>query len=78
MTGTATGEPPAPERLDAVKRAVPDRPVLIASGVTPDNIRDYASADGFIVGTYFKKGGRTENAVDVARVRRLLAHLRRR
>ena len=32
--------------------------------------------DGFIVGTYFKRGGHIENPVDRARVRRLVSYLR--
>jgi len=75
VTGAATGEAPEPERLAEVKRAVPDRPVLVASGVTPDTAGAFASADGFIVGTFVKRGGRTENAVDPARVRRLVRAL---
>jgi hypothetical protein len=72
VTGSATGEETDPRRVEEVKRAVPDRPVLVASGVTPQNIGAYAAADGFVVGTWLKKGGVTQNAVDPSRVRRLV------
>src|SRR6185503_17753435 len=37
VTGLETGAAPAAERLAEVKQAVPDRPVLVASGLTPGN-----------------------------------------
>ncbi|MBI2900480.1 MAG: BtpA/SgcQ family protein [Planctomycetes bacterium] len=72
VTGARTGAPPDPERLRLVKRAVPDRPVLAASGLAPENLPLFAEADGFIVGTALKKGGRTGNPVDPRRVREFL------
>jgi membrane complex biogenesis BtpA family protein len=72
VTGAETGSPPDPERL----RAVPDRPVYVASGVTPEGVRAYREADGFIVGTALKKGGRPEGPVDPARVRALARAIR--
>lgn len=77
VTGPETGRPPNPERLAAVKRAVPDRPVLVASGLTPENLGAFAAADGFIVGSALKRGGRAENPVDRARVRKFLAAMRK-
>ncbi|MBI2932531.1 MAG: BtpA/SgcQ family protein [Planctomycetes bacterium] len=71
VTGSATGEAPEPQRLDEIKSAVPDRPVFVASGVTSENARAFRRADGFIVGTWGKKDGRTENPVDAARFTRL-------
>lgn len=77
VTGAETGRPPAPERLSLVKRAVPDRPVLVASGLTPDNVALFAEADGFLVGSALKRGGRAENPVDRGRVRAFLAAMRK-
>lgn len=76
VTGAETGSPPDVERLRAVRRAVPDRPVYVASGVTPEGVRAYREADGFIVGTALKKGGRPEGPVDPARVRALARAIR--
>lgn len=71
ITGTATGSPTNPDDLIAV-RQVTKLPVLVGSGVTPDNIQSAAQfADGFIVGSYFKHGGYWENGVDSERVANL-------
>lgn len=72
VTGPETGTAADLERLRTVQHAVPDRPVLVASGVTAENLPAYAKADGFIVGTEFERGGRTGESVDSARVRRFL------
>jgi predicted TIM-barrel enzyme len=72
VTGRETGEPPEPERVRAVKAAVPEAPVFVASGVTEGNVADYAEADGFIVGTSVKRLGIIANEVDPARVARLV------
>ena len=44
-------------------------PVLIGSGMTPENIKTYFPlADGFIVGSTFREGGRFLGALDPARL----------
>jgi len=54
VTGSATGSPPAPGYVAAFRGL--NIPVIVGSGITPDNISAYWKiADGFIVGTYFKK-----------------------
>jgi predicted TIM-barrel enzyme len=76
VTGSVTGEPP---RLADVEeaRAYCRLPVLLGSGVSADNVKDfYAAADGFIVGSFFKAGGHWARAVDPRRVKRLTAALR--
>jgi len=71
VTGTATGRATAPEDVRAVRDAV-GVPVLVGSGVTPDNLSDYwAYADAFIVGSYFKRGGVWSNPPDLRRLKRL-------
>jgi uncharacterized protein len=49
-----------PDKNDLIKaKSVTKLPVLIGSGMTPQNIRDYMPlADGFIVGSYFRKEGK--------------------
>ena len=55
VSGTGTGKPTDPADLDAVRRAVPDLPLIIGSGAAPDNIRQLLTiADGAIVGTAIK------------------------
>ena len=76
VSGSATGEPP---RASDVREAKSHCriPVLLGSGVTPENVAEfYEAADGFIVGTYFKEGGLWSNTVDAARVRRLVEAVR--
>ncbi len=65
VTGTATGAPALPEDVDTVAHATP-LPVLVGSGVTPENLRRYAAARGFIVGSSVKREGRWQNDVDPA------------
>jgi membrane complex biogenesis BtpA family protein len=77
VTGSATGREPAAASLDAVRRAVPDRSLYVGSGLTAANARDLLRrADGAIVGTWLKRGGRISNPVDPARVRALLRRAR--
>lgn len=80
VTGHATGQAAAISDLQVV-RASTRLPVLVGSGTTPDNLAEHwPLADGFIVGSFFKRAGRWENAVDEDRVRRLMgtvAKLRR-
>lgn len=72
VTGSVTGEPPRATDLREAK-AHTSLPVLLGSGLGPDNIADYyALADGFIVGSSFKIGGHWANGVEAVRVRRLM------
>src|ERR1051325_8794007 len=76
VSGSATGEPP---RASDVKEAKSHCrvPVLLGSGVTPENVAEfYDAADGFIVGTHFKEGGLWSNTVAAARVERMLEAVR--
>ena len=77
VTGPATGMEPSVEDLRAVRRAVPDRPLLVGSGLSPDNaLTLLALADGAIVGTALKRDGQTAAEVDRERVRRLMTAVR--
>jgi len=76
VTGPETGAAADPGRLRAVKRAVPDRPVYVASGITLESADGWGEADGFIVGSAFKRNGRAENGVDGARALKLVRRLR--
>lgn len=74
VSGAATGRPPSVEAVREAQRAARGRPVLIGSGLTPDNAKELLEhAAGAIVGTYFKRDGRIEHEVDPARVARLRA-----
>lgn len=70
VTGAATGRPTDPEAVRAAATA--GLPVVVGSGVTVENARDFRGlADALIVGTSIKHGGRWQNPVDVERVRAL-------
>jgi membrane complex biogenesis BtpA family protein len=76
ITGTATGNPPS--RADVTEaRAHASLPVLVGSGVDAANLGQFLPvADGFIVGSAFKAGGRWDRPVDAARVRAFMKKAR--
>lgn len=70
VTGPVTGQPAVAGDVAAVRSAVPDRPLLVGSGIDASNAALYlAHADGAIVGTSLKKGGVITNPIDLERVR---------
>jgi membrane complex biogenesis BtpA family protein len=77
VTGAATGRPVDAEEL-AMARGATELPLLVGSGVTPDNAGDLLQyADGLIVGSWCKRAGVWSNAPDAARCRRLAQAVRR-
>lgn len=77
VSGRMTGDAPDLAKVREAKALAGDRPVLLGSGVTADNVADFLGvADGIIVGSSLKIDGVCENAVDVARVRSLVAAAR--
>jgi len=72
VTGAATGQATDPSDLTEAGAAVAI-PVLIGSGITPENLARYAAADGLIVGSSVKQGGVWSNPLDPARVRAIAA-----
>lgn len=78
VSGAATGKPTDLADLKAVREAVPDRPVYVGSGVTPDTVAEWlAVANGVIVGTAIKRDGLTTAPVDAARAAALVKAARR-
>jgi len=71
VTGVASGRPAAPAEVVEVAGAV-SVPTLVGSGVSAENIREYAAADGFIVGTWLKRDGDWTNPLDPARLDQLV------
>ncbi len=79
VTGDATGQAPSLEQLRAARAGVAaagsDAPILIGSGVSPDNARELlGECDGAIVGTSLMRRGRIDThdarqLVDAARGR---------
>ncbi len=77
VTGKATGDPAAKTDLEQVRRSLPDTPIYVGSGATPESIPSLLKiADGAIVGTAAKQDGIVTNPVDVHRVRALVGAAR--
>lgn len=78
LTGAATGSRPDLREVALARDEMPGTPILVASGMEPLDLPIVAQlADGVIVGTALKKGGRTKNPVDPARVRAFVKAARR-
>jgi len=74
VSGQATGAATPIEDLKRVRSAVPDVPLLVGSGVTPETAKELLSvADALIIGTTLKRDGDVNAPVDADRVRRLVA-----
>jgi membrane complex biogenesis BtpA family protein len=77
VSGRMTGDAPDIGKVREAKALAGDRPLLIGSGADEHNIAAFMEvADGVIVGSSIKEGGRCEHAVDPDRVRRFVAAAR--
>jgi uncharacterized protein len=69
VSGTGTGMATNLSDVERVRAASPGARILLGSGATAANVRDYLPfADGFIVGTSLKVKGKLSNPVDPKRV----------
>ncbi len=72
ITGTATGRAADTEHLLEVRSAT-HLPILVGSGVTPENLpNQWNSADAFIVGSWIKEGGKWDAALDLKRAKEMV------
>ena len=77
VSGAITGEAAAMGDLEAVKKVLPDTPVLANTGVKHATVAEVLRvADGCIVGSALKVDGHTWNAVDPERARDFMARVR--
>ena len=77
VSGSGTGAATPIDRLRAVRGAIPDAPIWVGSGADPDTVEALlAVADGLIVGSALKRGGRASEPVDPDRVRALVERVR--
>lgn len=75
VTGVATGEPTDVADVEAACAAT-TKPVMVGSGITPDNVSHYLPyCDAVIVGSYCKQDGCWRNKVDPQRVKELMARV---
>ena len=72
VTSQFTGK--NPNKNDLIKaKSVTKLPVLIGSGMTAENIQEYlALADGFIVGSYFRKDGKFLEKLEPERLHKFM------
>ena len=76
VSGSGTGKATDPAHVRSVKATAGRVPVYVGSGVTAETVQQFLPhADGFIVGTAFKRGGMASEPVEVERVRALLDRL---
>src|SRR6185369_9707403 len=69
ISGTGTGVATDLADVERVRAACPRARILLGSGVSVENVHDYLRfADGAIVGSSLKAGGRLANPVDWKRV----------
>lgn len=77
VSGLTAGAATDTSVLQVVKNNAGDTPVIVNTGVRAENVKEQlAIADAAMVGTFFKKDGIFENAVDVTRVEALMAQVR--
>jgi membrane complex biogenesis BtpA family protein len=77
VSGEGTGRPTSLDDLARVRAAAPGAPLYVGSGATAATVAQMLQgADGVIVGTALKHGGRTTAPVDPARAWALVAAAR--
>ena len=69
VSGAGTGLAAEIADVERVRRIAPTTRILLGSGTTLANVRDFLpAADGFIVGSSLKLGGKLSNPIDPKRV----------
>ena len=76
ISGVGTGAAAELSDVECVRRACPSSRILLGSGVSLANVRDFLPyVDGLIVGTSLKRDGKISNPVDFKRVRALASRI---
>jgi membrane complex biogenesis BtpA family protein len=77
ISGEATGERTDAERMISIRDAVPEAPIVIGSGLAPNNAADLLPlADAAIVGSALQHDGVAGRGIDPTRVDRLMDAVR--
>ena len=77
VSGVGTGQAADAREVERVRAACPETPLLLGSGVTAENVKDYLwYANGVIVASSLKRDGQLANPVDPARVAALAEAMR--
>jgi predicted TIM-barrel enzyme len=77
VSGAETGAAADPRRLQLLRETLPDAPLVLGSGVTEANVKEF-DCDAVIAGTSLKRGGEVDAPVDHERVERLVRAVRER
>ena len=78
VSGAGTGLATDLADVERVRRTAPNTKILLGSGVTLENVREFLpTADGFIVASSLKLDGRLSNPVDPKRVAALALAIRK-
>ncbi len=73
VTGSGTGIGTKLEKIREFKKFLQDFPLFVGAGMTDETCREQlAIADGAIVGSYFKHGGRDDEPISPERVKRFM------
>jgi len=73
ISGRMTGDAPDVDKVRRAKELAKGRPVLMGSGMTPENVAEFFKyADGCIVGFGLKQPGAPHLPVDAERVKRFM------
>lgn len=75
VTGVATGRPAEPDEVNSVCRAV-NVPTIVGSGITAENLPQYAEAEALIVGSWIKQDGLWSNPINPDRAHALVRAFR--
>ena len=75
VTGSATGSAASVIDVEEVRASSSTMPVVIGSGVSEGNWRDYNQADAFIVGSHFKESGDWRSPLSQDRVKQFIRSL---
>ena len=72
VSGGETGKSASAADLRLVRNTISSLPVLVGSGLTPENAAEMLSfSDGAIVGSSIKKDGRIDRPVDIQRIQKM-------
>lgn len=73
LTGIETGKSPSIEDACMFKKLSKGSPVIVGSGITSENIKDFFNhIDGVIVGTSVKANSKIDEYVDINKVKELI------
>ena len=77
VSGVGTGQAAVLAEVERVHRACPKTKLLLGSGINVKNVKEYLRfADGVIVGSSLKRGGKLASPVDPKRVAALVKAMR--